>query len=246
MPGGKRASEIYRTIFRARPEMEPAGLWHPRQIIDIACFSTLHPTFRETIAMAKEPGRTHTTSSVDTGAPLPATTPKKRSKWKITAVLFLFVLPLAAFALWVTIALTFSYASGERAGFVQKLSNKGWVCKTWEGELALANGPNVMPEIFRFTVRDDQVATVINNSLGRQVKLSYEQHKGVPTKCFGETEYFVTNAEVIGPGAPASVGATVPAPAVAPATLPATTTPPTVAPSPAPAATPTPAPAKTP
>ena len=186
--------------------------------------------------MAKEPSRTYTTPSMDTGAPLTTTpAPKKKGKWKITAVLFLLVLPLAAFALWVTIALNFSYASGERAGFVQKLSNKGWVCKTWEGELALANGPNVMPEIFRFTVRDKKVAEQINSSLGKQVKLTYEQHKGVPTQCFGETEYFVNEIAVIGAPPPASGGVLTPTPTpvnpgavnIPPVTVPPTTTPPT-------------------
>jgi hypothetical protein len=179
--------------------------------------------------MATQPGRTQTSPSIDTGASVPTAPPKKSGgRWKITAILFLVVLPLAAFALWVTIALSYSYASGERAGFVQKLSNKGWVCKTWEGELALANGPNVMPEIFRFTVRDDKVATEINSSLGKQVKLSYEQHKGVPTQCFGETEYFVTKIDVIG-GAPPAAGGALPAPQVqnlpapAPAPAPVTT-----------------------
>ncbi len=172
--------------------------------------------------MAKESSRTATDPSISTGGPLTAP-PKRKRNWKITAVLFLVVLPLAAFALWVTVALSFSYASGERAGFVQKLSNKGWVCKTWEGELALANGPNVMPEIFRFTVRDDKVAERINNSLGKQVKLSYEQHKGVPTQCFGETEYFVTAIDVLGGVVPAASG-TVPPPA-------ATTVPPVAAPT---------------
>ena len=194
--------------------------------------------------MAKEPSRTYSPPSIDTGAPLPtAPKAKGKGKWKITAVLFLVVLPLAAFALWVTVALNFSYASGERAGFVQKLSNKGWVCKTWEGELALANGPNVMPEIFRFTVRDDKVAAAINSSLGRQVKLTYEQHKGVPTQCFGETEYFVKNIDVLGAAPPASGGTIAPTttPAAVPPTIPPTTPPippsttPTVIPDAAPA-----------
>ncbi len=178
--------------------------------------------------MAKEPRSAYSTpgtAGIDGGAPLANTPkPKGKGKWKITAVLVLLVLPLTAFALWVTIALNFSYASGERAGFVQKLSNKGWVCKTWEGELALANGPNVMPEIFRFSVRDGKVAEAINGALGRQVKLTYEQHKGVPTQCFGETEYFVTAMQVIGAPPPAAGGS------VAPATTPAATPLPTPAP----------------
>ncbi len=183
--------------------------------------------------MAKEPSRTYTAPSIDTGASLPsAPKPKGKGKWKITAVLFLVVLPLAAFALWVTIALNFAYASGERSGFVQKLSKKGWICKTQEGELALANGPNVMPEIFRFTVRDDSVAAQISNLAGKQVKLTYEQHKGVPTQCFGETEYFVRSVESIGGTTPAATPAATPTavPATTPTALPAsvpTITPPT-------------------
>jgi hypothetical protein len=182
--------------------------------------------------MAKAPSSTYSSTSVNTGGPMTAAPkPPKQSKWKVTAVLFLVVLPLAAFALWVTIALSFSYSRGERAGFVQKLSNKGWVCKTWEGELALANGPNVMPEMFQFTVRDDKVAEQINASLGKQVKLTYEQHVGVPTKCFGETEYFVNDIQVIG-GPPPAAGGTVAPTTVAPvnpgaATVPPVTTRPT-------------------
>jgi hypothetical protein len=86
----------------------------------------------------------------------------------------------------------FTYSKGESVGFVQKLSYKGWVCKTWEGEQirALASLPAV-PEKFTFTVRDDAVADQINAQIGQKVVLEYEQHKGLPT-CFGETEYFIT------------------------------------------------------
>lgn len=195
--------------------------------------------------MAKEPSPTYTTPSVDTGGPL-TTKPRGKGRWKITAVLFLVVLPLAAFALWVTVALNYSYSSGERSGYVQKLSKKGWVCKTQEGELALVNGPNVNPEIFRFTVRDDSVAAQISNFAGKQVKLSYDQHVGLPSSCFGETQYFVKSVEGIGASAPA---AATPAPAVPAVTIPAVTVPPaTPAPTTVPAATlpstTTPAPAK--
>ena len=180
--------------------------------------------------MAKEPSRTYTTPSVDTGAPL-TTKPKRKGSWKITAVLFLVVLPLAAFALWVTIALSYSYSTGERSGYVQKLSKKGWVCKTQEGELALVNGPNVNPEIFHFTVRDDSVAAQIGALAGKQVKLSYDQHVGLPTSCFGETQYFVKSVEGIGASAPAVAPATVPPVAIPAVTVPAATVPPATAPT---------------
>jgi hypothetical protein len=115
-------------------------------------------------------------------------------------VAMLLVLAVAAVcALYVFAALSFSYSSGERAGYVQKFSHKGWVCKTWEGELAMVNLPGTMPEIFRFTVRDNAVAQSLNQSMGRRVALHYEQHRGVPTTCFGETEYYVTEVHQVGP-----------------------------------------------
>ena len=180
--------------------------------------------------MAKEPSQTYTGATVETGGPMTGTPkPKKKGNWKITAVLFLVVLPLAAFALWVTVALNFSFSSGDRAGYVQKISKKGWLCKTYEGEITLANGPNVVAEKFIFTVRDDSVAAQISNAAGRQVKLSYDQHRGLPTSCFGETEYFVKKVEVIGALPAAGVAVPTPVPTPAPvvpgATLPPATPP---------------------
>ena len=81
---------------------------------------------------------------------------------------------------------------------MQKFSKKGWLCKTWEGELAMVSMPGTNPEKFYFTVRDDDVAQHINASLGKRVALTYQQHKGVPTSCFGETEYFVVAVKVVG------------------------------------------------
>lgn len=86
----------------------------------------------------------------------------------------------------------FTYSEGERAGYVQKFSKKGWLCKTWEGELAMANLPGAMPEVFAFTVHDDAVAAQLNQAMGERVSIHYEQHLGLPTSCFGETSYFVT------------------------------------------------------
>ena len=107
------------------------------------------------------------------------------------------VTPLLLLVLYTWSALTWSYSSGERAGYVQKFSRKGWVCKTWEGELAMVAVPGSTPEKFYFTVRSDSVAQLINQSLGKRVALHYNQHKGVPTSCFGETEYFVSDVKVV-------------------------------------------------
>jgi hypothetical protein len=107
-------------------------------------------------------------------------------------------------AIYTWTMLQWSYASGERAGYVQKLSKKGWVCKTWEGELALVSLPGTVSEKFAFTVRDDAVAEQINRSLGTRVSLHYEQHVGLPTTCFGDTSYFITAVIPVGaaPAAP--------------------------------------------
>ena len=98
---------------------------------------------------------------------------------------------------WVWLTLTCSYSEGERAGYVQKLSLKGWLCKTWEGEIAMVTMPGAIPDRFIFSVRDEAVAAKINAMAGQRVVLIYEQHKFVPTNCFGETEYFVTDARAV-------------------------------------------------
>jgi hypothetical protein len=101
------------------------------------------------------------------------------------------------FAGYTAAVLSWSYSAGERAGFMQKLSSKGFVCKTWEGELQLVAMPGSMPEKFLFSVRDDAVAARINATMGKRVALTYEQHIGVPTSCFGETQYFVTDVKEV-------------------------------------------------
>lgn len=120
----------------------------------------------------------------------------KRS-WVLRTLLFLIFVPAGLFALYVFAALNYSYSSGERSGFVQKISLKGWLCKTWEGELAMANLPGTPPEIFAFSVRDEAVARQVSSYAGQRVSLTYEQHVGLPTSCFGETEYFVTAARLV-------------------------------------------------
>ena len=113
--------------------------------------------------------------------------------------------------------LSWSYSTGERVGWVQKLSKKGWICKTWEGELTLISMPGAVPEKFLFTVRDDAVADQINRVMGKRVALHYEEKVGLPTSCFGETRYFVTRVSDVqeiplGPGLTAPVSPSPPAP----------------------------------
>jgi hypothetical protein len=109
----------------------------------------------------------------------------------------LVAVPLVLLTLYTWTALTWAYSEGERVGYVHKFSKKGWLCKTWEGELSMIAIPGAMPEKFFFTVRSDSVAALINQSSGKQVRLHYEQHLGIPTDCFGETEYFVTGVRAV-------------------------------------------------
>jgi hypothetical protein len=119
---------------------------------------------------------------------MPIALPKRAA----AIILSLIVALLVLFALYTWFTLHWSYSEGERAGYLQKFSRKGWVCKTWEGEILLSSMPGAIPERFAFTVRDDALVKQLMAAMGQRVQISYEQHKGVPTSCFGETEYFVT------------------------------------------------------
>ena len=122
-----------------------------------------------------------------------------RRHWGKLTLTTVILVPALLFTIWAGAALTFTYSSGERSGFLQKLSLKGWVCKTWEGELAMVNMPGAMSQMFNFSVRSDSIAEVINGAMvqNRRVVLTYKQHVGVPTSCFGETQYFVSGVKVI-------------------------------------------------
>ena len=134
---------------------------------------------------------------------------------------------ILAVSLWFWFALSWSYSTGERAGWVQKLSHKGWLCKTWEGELALVSMPGSAVEKFYFTVREEAVAQQIMKVMGKRVSLHYEEKVGLPTTCFGETRHFVTKVEIaadipLGPGVSVPSGAaSVPASAAPAPALPA-------------------------
>ena len=143
----------------------------------------------------------------------------------LLAFLLLVLLPGAALAAWAAVTLSYSYSKGDRVGYNQKFSRKGWICKTWEGELAISNVPGQAPQLFQYSVRDAAVAEQIRRLEGQRVAISYEQHKGVPTRCFGETEYYVVSARPAGeapfpspfPGAQAPAQAPAAAPVAPPA-----------------------------
>jgi hypothetical protein len=124
---------------------------------------------------------------------------RRRRKWPWIVLGVVVLVPVLALTAWTAITLNWSYSKGTRTGYVQKFSKKGWVCKTWEGEIAMVNVPGAMQERFAFTVRNDSIANLINRYQGQRVVLEYDQHLGIPSSCFGDTQYFVKGVRALGP-----------------------------------------------
>lgn len=186
--------------------------------------------------------------STPTSTP-PARLPARRGPSRLKLMFWLLIVPLALAVGYFFVVLKWNYSSGERAGWVQKFSRKGWLCKTWEGEMAMVTMPGSTPEKFPFTVWDDSVAEQLNRVMGKRVTVHYEEKVGLPTTCFGETRHYVTGVAAVDeiplapgivvpvpgqtPAAPAAPAPAAPAPAAAPPS-PAPAPPATSAPPPAP------------
>ncbi len=126
--------------------------------------------------------------------------PKKsfaRRHWGKVTLLILVGLPAISFAIWTAVALNWSYSDGKRDGYVQKMSRKGWLCKTWEGTLYTGIAKSFQSDSFQFTVRSDSIANVIQSMPGKKVAVDYQQHVGIPSSCFGDTQYFVIGVRAI-------------------------------------------------
>jgi hypothetical protein len=137
------------------------------------------------------------TTSAPTPAPEPPAAP--RSGWSAKTKLILISLFLAPFvlvALYTMLALHWTYSDGFRSGILQKFSRKGYLCKTWEGELAMTTVPGVAPTLWTFSVRNERVAQQVGDAIGKRVALHYKEHRGVPSDCFASTNYFVDSVRV--------------------------------------------------
>lgn len=168
----------------------------------------------------------------------------RRGPSRLKLFFWLVLLPAVVITLYFIAVLKWDYSTGERAGWVQKFSRKGWLCKTWEGELSMISMPGATPEKFYFTVWDDKVAADINAAMGRRVSLHYDEKVGLPTSCFGETRHWVNGLTVV-QEIPIAPGVMMPVPpahstnpaavpsAPAPAPMPAPPPPAPVAPAPA-------------
>jgi hypothetical protein len=129
-------------------------------------------------------------SDVEAGRP-------RAKRWAKTGLVWVVLGAALLFSVWAAVTLNYVYESGEQTGFVRTLSKEGWICKTWEGELATAQPLDTVPRLFSFTVRSDSIARVIQRTIGERVALHFERHLGLPGTCFGETEYFVTGVRVL-------------------------------------------------
>lgn len=131
--------------------------------------------------------------------PQPVVVPPSRPprRWKVKAFLLgLLLLPVLFVTFYTVIMLNYAYSEGNRAGYLQKFSRKGWFCKTYEGELAITSVPGVAPTTWEFSVRKGDVARQLTDASGKRVVLFYEEHRGLPTSCFGATPYFVDSVVV--------------------------------------------------
>ncbi len=124
--------------------------------------------------------------------------PKPRRQWRRVLVLSL-LLPLLLFMLYTWVALHWDYSNGYRSGTLQKFSQKGWVSKTYEGELWQSVVSNVAPQVWAFSVRDAKVVSQLDSLVGKTVRLHYTEHRGVPTSLFGDTRYFVDSVAAVEP-----------------------------------------------
>jgi hypothetical protein len=135
--------------------------------------------------------------------PMPTSSPAKKSRTggKTTKFILggasLVAVGILGIVLYTFAALNMSYSDGDRAGILQKFSRKGWICKTYEGELAISYTPGIAPVLWYFSVRDEAVAAKIRDAQGKRVVLHYDEHRGIPTDCFGETQYYVDEVRVV-------------------------------------------------
>lgn len=116
----------------------------------------------------------------------------------VTTLVIIVLTPVIVFSLWAYTALHYTYSTGHRAGYLQKISKRGWLCKTWEGEIQLTAQPGTSPEVFTFSVRSDSIARELEKLTGQRIDATYAQHKGIPTSCFGDTEYFIIGVKPVG------------------------------------------------
>lgn len=92
------------------------------------------------------------------------------------------------------------YSEGDRTGDVSKFTQKGWMFKTWEGELVLGglktdSEGKAITNLFEFSVADQSVIDTLNANPGANVTLHYTEYFNVNIY-EGSTDYLVTGVTV--------------------------------------------------
>ena len=120
---------------------------------------------------------------------------RRRGMGRIGLILILIVVLIPV--LWTWFSLSWAYSEGERAGVLLKFSKKGWLCKTYEGELALYVVGGVAPQIWHVSTRDADLAKALSQAVGEEIRLNYSEHRFVPSTCFADTPYFAQSFQRI-------------------------------------------------
>lgn len=103
-------------------------------------------------------------------------------------VMILFTLSLIFIVYWFYFN---KYGNGERTGILVKITHKGNIFKTDEGEMWLSCRQMTNPEKFYFSVTNDSIVQVLKNLQDECVQLTYTQYRAaLPWR--GDNKYIVT------------------------------------------------------
>jgi hypothetical protein len=126
---------------------------------------------------------------------------QKKSKWPKR--IFIAILTIIVLCVAYVFICGLTYSSGTRTGIVIKVSQKGYVFKTYEGELNLGGfsqgeGTIMVRNIWAFSIprNDTAIYNTITRSEGKQMRLHYKE---VIRHFFwqSETPYFIDKAEAV-------------------------------------------------
>ncbi len=115
----------------------------------------------------------------------------------LVGIVFLLVLALVITFL----VFNFKYSEGSRAGVLMKFSKRGYVFKTYEGELNTGGVGNIantaqVNQVWNFSVKEEGFADTLHFYEGKKVILFYQQKiKHLPWQ--GETDYFVNRVQEV-------------------------------------------------
>ena len=109
----------------------------------------------------------------------------KKALFKILGVIVFLAIAWFAFVYYVP------YSKGTRSGELIKITNKGVIFKTWEGEISQGISG---AQIFSFSIldKDDQIIEDLQEFQGKYVKLTYVE-RYASFVFWGDTKYFITD-----------------------------------------------------